>query len=72
MQPRRMPALCVLALVFLLARIPLNDDAQEIAEELRRVAIRAGCQRPVVAMRWPAGEERLLQIEVTCPEEAKE
>ena len=45
------------------ALLPVNDAVQESAELLRQAAMKAGCERPSVAMRWTGG---LIEIEVRC------
>ena len=59
-----MSLLRTLALIVLIrAILPMTEDVKERAEELRAVAVKAGCARPVVSM-WLS--EDGMEIEVTC------
>lgn len=64
-----MHVLLLLALV-IRALLPVSDDIQRAAELLREAAKAAGCAEPVVAMRW-RGDERGIEVEVTCREEER-
>ena len=52
-----------LAALFLIRAWLPAQQAIELHDELRAIAMRAGCERPVVAMR---SMNRLIEIEVTC------
>lgn len=58
-----MRALLVL-IVLIRAILPMSEEIKERAEELRQVAIKAGCQEPRLLM-YSEGSG-LIEIEVSC------
>ena len=55
-----------LLLVFILARVPVNDNINDVVKALREAAVLAGCAEPRIAMRYPTDPDRSITIEVTC------
>lgn len=53
-----------LALILIRAILPLGEDVKERAEELRQVAVAAGCANPVLLM-WT--EDGHMELEISCP-----